>query len=424
MNKSMATNVSLVLLAVAVAACANHKKALPDVPPPAAEKKPDFAGRSPRMVSLDSLNIDISPGTHLGELKAGWVGSCTNPRPLTYKHGMVKLSTTNYRSMFKDVMQASGIPVEQPARFTGEEVKKADLNFAGTIQEMALNACFPQLGKDQSYAIGEAYLKVEWSVFSPVERKVVYSATTQGRSPTAFETRLADDGLIAEAMRDSLVRFLAQPGLEATLIAAPGGAAPATKKPAFANAPRLTGGLTKNMAQLRGSVVTVFANAGQGSGFAVGKGDRVLTAAHVVAGSKFVKMTTADDKHYYGEVVKSDAPRDLALIKLEQGQLKPLAIVAAVPEAGAEVYAIGSPLGNKFSMSVTKGVVSGMRTEDGQDYLQSDVSVLPGSSGGPLLDADGNVVGVTQGGLSLSGAPAGMNFFKPARDLLKFLDGN
>jgi serine protease Do len=186
----------------------------------------------------------------------------------------------------------------------------------------------------------------------------------------------------------------------------------------------MTGGLTKNMGQLRGAVVTIFANAGQGSGFAVGKGDHVLTAAHVVAGSKFVKMTTVDGKQHYGEVVRSNAPRDLALIKLGQGTLKPLAIVAAVPEAGDEVYAVGSPMGDKFSMSVTKGVVSGLRTEEGRDYLQSDVNVLPGSSGGPLLDTQGNVVGVTLGGVSLAGTPAGMNFFTPARDLLKFLEGN
>jgi len=167
--------------------------------------------------------------------------------------------------------------------------------------------------------------------------------------------------------------------------------------------------------------VTIFANAGQGSGFAVGRGDQILTAAHVVSGSKFVKVATVDGQQYYGEVLHANAVRDLALIKLDRGQLKPLAIAASVPPEGSEVYAVGSPMGEKFSMSVTKGIVSGLRNEAGMDYLQSDVNVLPGSSGGPLLDADGNVIGVALGGIAFAGAPVGMNFFTPARDLLKFL---
>jgi len=410
------------LLAAFVAGCANHEKAMPELPP-AAKAPISFAGRSPKMVSFDSLGMDVPIGTHIGEARYGWTGSCTNPRPMTYKHGQVKLSTSSYAGVFRDVMQAAGVPVEQAARFAGEEVKKGDLNFAATIRELTVNACFPEIGKDRDYAVGEAYVQVEWSVFSPLERKVVYSVTTQGRTPPKFTTRLADDGLIAEALRDSMLRLLEQPGFDGAIAGEPAAATASTApRPVFPNAPPLAGGLTKNMSHLRGSVVTVFANAGQGSGFAVGKGDYVLTAAHVVAGSKFVKLTTAEGKQHYGEVVRSNAPRDLALVKLEQGRLKPLAIAAAMPSAGTEVYAVGSPLSDKFSMSVTKGIISGRRSEDGLDYLQSDVNVLPGSSGGPLLDADGNVVGIVHGGVAFSGAPVGMNFFTPGRDMLKFLD--
>ncbi|MDE2150574.1 MAG: serine protease [Gammaproteobacteria bacterium] len=92
-----------------------------------------------------------------------------------------------------------------------------------------------------------------------------------------------------------------------------------------------------------------------------------------------------------------------------------------IENPGEEVYAVGSLLGKEFAFSVTKGVVSAIRRGKGLDYIQSDVLVLPGSSGGPLLDAAGNVVGVTEAGVELFGVPAGMNFFAPARDIFSAL---
>jgi serine protease Do len=92
---------------------------------------------------------------------------------------------------------------------------------------------------------------------------------------------------------------------------------------------------------------------------------------------------------------------------------------------GGDVFAIGTPLSEKLQFSVTKGVVSGLRTLDKLDFIQSDVTVLPGNSGGPLLDAHGNVIGVTSEGVTtgvLNGsAPLHVNFFIPVTDLAKYL---
>jgi len=88
---------------------------------------------------------------------------------------------------------------------------------------------------------------------------------------------------------------------------------------------------------------------------------------------------------------------------------------------GGEVFAVGTPLSEKLQFSVTKGVVSGIRKIDELDYIQSDVTVLPGSSGGPLLDSKGNVVGVTLGGLRQGSSPLGVNFFIPLTDMDKYV---
>jgi S1-C subfamily serine protease len=88
---------------------------------------------------------------------------------------------------------------------------------------------------------------------------------------------------------------------------------------------------------------------------------------------------------------------------------------------GSEVFAVGTPLSDKLQFSVTKGVVSGLRKIDDVDYIQSDVTVLPGSSGGPLLDANGNAIGIASQGIAAGSVPVGVNFFVPIGDLDKYV---
>ena len=91
------------------------------------------------------------------------------------------------------------------------------------------------------------------------------------------------------------------------------------------------------------------------------------------------------------------------------------------PTIGEPVFAVGSTMGDKFQSSVTKGVMSADRIIDGYAYIQSDVTVGPGASGGPLLDAQGRVIGLTVRGVVNLTSPTGINLFVPARDTIDFL---
>jgi len=136
-----------------------------------------------------------------------------------------------------------------------------------------------------------------------------------------------------------------------------------------------------------------------------------------VGSSKFVKVKLSTERDLIGEVIRFDKSRDVALIKTEQIAVQPMAIRDSEPNIGEEVYVLGSPLGDKFSTTLTKGILSGYRTLKEQRFLQSDASILPGDSGGPLLDAQGSVIGITVAGLGAKGL-AGMNFFIPISDAL------
>jgi len=122
-----------------------------------------------------------------------------------------------------------------------------------------------------------------------------------------------------------------------------------------------------------------------------------------------------------GEVLRSDKNRDVALIKTEPIAVHPIMISDSEPNVGEEVYVLGSPLGDKFNTTLTRGILSGYRTLEEKRYLQSDVAILPGNSGGPLLDAKGSVIGISVAGLGAKGI-AGMNFFIPIGDALAKLN--
>jgi S1-C subfamily serine protease len=131
-----------------------------------------------------------------------------------------------------------------------------------------------------------------------------------------------------------------------------------------------------------------------GTGFFVGDG-LVVTAEHVVAASSVVLVQTSTTSSQ-GTVVAVDDQFDLALVRTDAlGDVLSLATEPA--QVGRSVNAIGAAEG---SLSLTRGVVSGYRTVDGLEYLQTDAAINSGNSGGPLVADDGSVVGVVVSRLS------------------------
>jgi S1-C subfamily serine protease len=142
----------------------------------------------------------------------------------------------------------------------------------------------------------------------------------------------------------------------------------------------------------------------------------------VVGAAKVVRLKWPDGGETVGEVLRSDARRDVALIRTAPGGRPGLGLRHAGVQQGETVFAIGSPLGAQFQNTMSKGIVSALRTQQGQAFIQSDVMVNHGSSGGPLLDEAGRVIGLTASGELVNEAPVGINFFIPIDDALKTLN--
>ncbi|GEJ55336.1 S1C family serine protease [Anaeromyxobacter diazotrophicus] len=166
------------------------------------------------------------------------------------------------------------------------------------------------------------------------------------------------------------------------------------------------------------SVVGVEQRRGHGSGFVLAPDGYLLTNAHVARGAEPLHVRRSGSEPLPAERVGLDARTDLAVLRVPASGLAPLALADRRPLApGALVIAIGNPLG--FERSVTMGVVSALyRTLPAPDggaldgLLQTDAAVNPGNSGGPLLSAEGEVVGVTTAMLPWA---HGMAFAIPAR---------
>ncbi len=184
--------------------------------------------------------------------------------------------------------------------------------------------------------------------------------------------------------------------------------------------------IAETFSRSKDSIVLVGASKGKGqnlgSGFVVHPDGYILTNFHVPSRSRSIYVKFANGRIYKGAtVVRSDYDKDLALLKVGTRGLRPLTLGDSdAVVTGQRVFTIGNPLGLEYTVS--DGLVSSIRTTDkGKKFLQISVPLSNGSSGGPLFDMDGKVIGVAVGSNTQG---QNLNFAVPinyAKPLLKHI---
>jgi len=171
---------------------------------------------------------------------------------------------------------------------------------------------------------------------------------------------------------------------------------------------------------VRGTI-TIKTKTRLGSGFLINPQGFAVTSYHVIGDEDF-EVITSDGKKIVAQTVKTVPEKDLALIRLrgEGYAFLPLGTLGNTP-IGKEVYAIGTPLA--LSSSVSKGIVSGIRKFDTLTLIQTDASLNPGNSGGPLVSSEGLVLGmaalkIVHSSLGISG----LGFALSSGDIVKNLN--
>lgn len=164
-----------------------------------------------------------------------------------------------------------------------------------------------------------------------------------------------------------------------------------------------------------------------GSGVIVSPEGYVLTNNHVVDGATDVRVTLSDKREFQARIVGADPKTDVAVLKIEGNNLKPLTIGdSSQVEVGDVAIAIGDPFG--VGQTVTKGIISakgrgGLGIEDYEDFLQTDAPINPGNSGGALVNDRGELIGINTAIISHgSGGSQGIGFAVPANLARQVMD--
>lgn len=191
------------------------------------------------------------------------------------------------------------------------------------------------------------------------------------------------------------------------------------------------GGLPAVVAKVDPSIVTVIVGQGGiGSGVVYREGGYVVTNAHVVGASEQVEVELADGSRTPAEVLATDEITDLAVLRAKRDNLPPARFQIAQPQVGELVVALGSPLG--FQNSATAGIVSGLGREipgaaargarSLVDLIQTDAAISPGNSGGALVNAAGEIVGVNEAYIPPGTGAVSLGFAIPAATVVDVVD--
>lgn len=157
----------------------------------------------------------------------------------------------------------------------------------------------------------------------------------------------------------------------------------------------------------------------------------LVTNTHVINGAKKVDIRLADGTKVPGEIVGSDTYSDIAVVKIAADNVTTVAEFGDSDQltVGETAIAIGSPLGSEYANTVTQGIVSSLnrnvslKSEDGQAIstkaIQTDTAINPGNSGGPLINIQGQVIGITSSKIASNGGTSveGLGFAIPANDV-------
>jgi len=154
----------------------------------------------------------------------------------------------------------------------------------------------------------------------------------------------------------------------------------------------------------------------QGSGFIIEPDGVILTNAHVIEGAKKVIVRLVDKSEFEANVIGTDPPTDIALLKISAKEPLPTLAMGDSDhlQVGEWIMAVGNPFG--LDSSVSSGIVSAKGRHLGEAYdrlIQTDASLNPGSSGGPLVNLNGRVVGISKAIVSQGGGNIGISFATP-----------
>lgn len=282
-----------------------------------------------------------------------------------------------------------------------------------------LNSCTPS---NEAKSKNETYVKVKWELYDKLLRENLYDGTSEGSSNNAIHSdsfksnHQSINSAFAIATRNLLadgefVKHINTKKLPEPLVKS---YAPLSVELVYSIG---NSSFSQRLNNLRDSTTTVRNTEGHGSGVVISTDGHILTNAHVVGKDKEL-IVIYKNREYMAKVIRQEPTRDIALLKIEAPfEFSTSSISKTLPGIGDKLFAIGSPLSETLSHTVTSGILSANRTRHGLEYYQTDTSINPGNSGGPVYNEMGELVAISVSGVvSAGGAGVGINYLIPIND--------
>jgi S1-C subfamily serine protease len=300
----------------------------------------------------------------------------------------IGFAKAEYRVHILEALRSAGFNAvgAESLVFGKDEADRADVVLGGTVTELRCVRLRGQL---------RCSIGVEWQLLDRERDQVVYRVLSRygnldlPRENDALVGRTLTLGALGSLMKRA--RFKQLLNAERARLPDDSDYPVAT----FASCTVEDRELPAHFETIAAGTVIVKSGGGSGSGFVLSTDGLVMTAAHVVTGGK-PEVRTRDGRVLAARVVRLSKKHDVALLSLGPSATPPpcLAFDPAVQTPGSDVFAIGSPGGELLGFSLSRGIVSGLRSIEGVELIQTDASLSPGNSGGPLVDRQGRVVGV------------------------------
>lgn len=355
------------------------------------------------IVAFDKLVMDPPDQKKIGRYKdkqgetetMGWVGS--------------KISERKFARIFYGTTIASGVPTpfDSKARVFSEQKRNANklprFIIGGTITEMFTNLAYDKsAGKGVDPVLGSSRTNIEWQVMDMATGKVVLKRNKPAEvrircrpyDTSTIPIRVFELSLLGLYEDEDMLRLLKETenasftprviAADDTLIMQ------SVLLPSFENSAELIQYGSE-------ACVTVLTDGGHGSGVVISEDGMILSAEHVISGANKIEVEFANGLKMDATIVRTDPVNDVVLLQISGKGHKALPLgVNSSPKLGEEVLTIGTPAEVELGQSVAKGIVSGKRKVDNDVYIQTDMAVSPGNSGGPLINMQGEVVGIIQ----------------------------
>lgn len=393
-----------ILVATAGLACASTTT--PAAAPEARNPNPIAIENGTPPIFFEKVIVRLPAGTHYGSI---YVGSRRRPVQ-ELVHTSKHIETEEFNILVTDRMAKLGYDVVDPtdAVFTPDSTVRTRFRVVGIITELRIDTWREPYNPERNRQIAEVAMEVR--LYDATVKDVVYERSFRGRASDTGATPAA----LAPAVLNAVEGALSDQQFADRLSQASPRASQGESihvPPCAALAMRLPDAISK----VSKAVVTIRQGQAVGSGVIISPEGHVLTAAHVARREQILSVTLESGIDPVAEVERVDPVVDVALLKIpgSRHHCIPLHLGTDVGK-GHEVFAIGAPLDDRLAGSVSRGIVSGRPTIEGQELLQTDASLNQGNSGGPLVDDAGSVVGLVVGkffGLGVEGVgfavPAG-----------------